>query len=90
MMKTLVASACLFVLFTGVAFSQEGRASGENSNTKAAEQDSEILRAQGEQKTQKELDAAYKAALTRTKASTTAPTDPWGDVRAAKPSAANR
>jgi hypothetical protein len=89
-MKTLVTSACMLALLTGVAFSQEGRAAGENSNTKAAQQDSEILRAQGEQKTQKELDAAYKAALTRTKASTTAPTDPWGDVRAAKPSAANR
>jgi hypothetical protein len=87
--KTLVASASMLVLLTGIAFAQEGRAAGENSNSKAAEQDSEALRAHGEQKTQKELDAAYKAALTRTKAPATAPADPWGDVRAANPSAAN-
>jgi hypothetical protein len=89
-MKTLLASACMFVLFTGVAFSQEGRASGENSNTQAAQQDAEILRAQREQKAQRELDASYKAALTRTKPPTTAPVDPWGDARPAKPPAANR
>jgi hypothetical protein len=89
-MKTLVASACMLALLTGVAFAQETRAAGENPNTKAAEQDSEIQRAQAEQKKQQELDAAYKAALTRTKASTTAPSDPWGDVRPTKPSAANR
>jgi uncharacterized protein YecT (DUF1311 family) len=89
-MKTLVASVCILALLTGVAFAQEGRAAGENSNTKAAEQDSEIQRAQAEQKKQKELDAAYKAALTRTKTPTTAPSDPWGDVRPTKPSAANR
>jgi hypothetical protein len=89
-MKTLVASACMLALFTGVAYSQEGRAAGENPNTQAAQQDAGMLRAQREQKAQKELDASYKAALTRTKAPTTAPIDPWGDTRAAKPSAANR
>lgn len=89
-MKTLVAAACMLALLTGVAFAQEDRAAGENSNTKLEQQDAESLRAQREQKTQKELDAAYKAASTKTKASTTAPLDPWGDVRATKPSATNR
>jgi hypothetical protein len=64
-MRTLVISVCALALLTGVAYSQEP--------DKAA---AERL----EQKNQKELDSAYKAASS-IKRAPAAPVDPWGGVR---------
>jgi hypothetical protein len=86
-MKILAISACALVLLTGVAHAQGPAAPGENTNTEAARQDAEASRARLEQKRQRELDAAYKAASAKTKAPTT-PVDPWGGVRPANGSSA--
>ena len=80
-MKVLAISACVLVLLTGVALSQNG----ENANTIADKQDAAALRARQEQKKQQERDAAYKAALKEKKAPATVG-DPWGAVRPANSS----
>jgi hypothetical protein len=80
-MKVLAISACVLVLLTGVALSQDG----ENANTVAKKQDAAAARARQEQKKQQELDAAYKAALKEKKAPATV-VDPWGAVRPANSS----
>jgi hypothetical protein len=82
-MKVLAISACVLVLLTGVALSQDG----ENANTIADKRDAAALRAKQEQKKQQELDAAYKAALKEKKAPATV-VDPWGAVRPANSSSA--
>jgi hypothetical protein len=78
-MRTLVVAAFTLVLLSGIAFSQ-ARQGGENSNTAAEKQDAAAAQAMQAQKKQRELDAAYKAALER-KQAPTAPTDPWAKVR---------
>jgi hypothetical protein len=82
-MRTLVVSTFALLLLTSVAFSQEGRESGENTNTSVEKQDAAAARAALEREKQKELDAQYKAALGRMK-KPIAPSDPWGDVRSVK------
>jgi hypothetical protein len=67
-MKVLAISACALVLFTGIAHSEDA--------------DEAASRARQEQKKQKELDAAYKAASATKKAPATT-VDPWGAVRPA-------
>jgi hypothetical protein len=86
-MRTFVLSTFAFLLFTSVAFSQQSLGAGENANTWVDKQDADTARAAVEQQKQKELDAQYKAALGRAKTST-APSDPWGDVRSVKTPAA--
>lgn len=88
-MRTLVVSTFALLLLTNVALSQQGRESGENSNTWIEKQDAAAWRTAEEQKKQKELDEQYKAALGRTKMPI-APSDPWGDVRSVKTPAAGR
>jgi hypothetical protein len=80
-MKLLAISACVLVLFSGVALSQEN-AAGENANTVAEKLDATRARTEREQRKQQELDAAYKATLAKKKPP--APVDPWGVVRPAK------
>jgi hypothetical protein len=65
-MKVLAISACALVLLTSVAHSED------------AETAASIARQ--EQKKQKELDAAYKAA-SQIKQAPATPVDPWGGVR---------
>jgi hypothetical protein len=79
----------MLLLLTGVAFSQEGREAGENSNTNLEKRDADASRAAEEQKKRREQDAAYKAALQQMKAPAT-PTDPWAEVRPANSSPTNR
>lgn len=79
-MKTLVVSALALLLLTGVGFSQAAIQPGENANNVAAKMDAEAAHAKQEEKKQRELDAAYKDALARTKAPPSRP-DPWGTVR---------
>jgi hypothetical protein len=81
-MRIFAASTLTLLLLTSVAFSQQSLGAGENANTWTEKQDADAARAAVEEKKQKELDAQYKAALGRTK--TTAPSDPWGDVRSVK------
>jgi hypothetical protein len=82
-MRIFAASTLTLFLLTSVAFSQQSIGAGENVNTWTAKQDADSARAAMEQKKkQQELDAQYKAALGRAK--TTAPSDPWGDVRSVK------
>jgi hypothetical protein len=77
-MKVFAITACALLLLTGVALSQDG----ENANTVAEKRDAAAHRAEQDQKKQRELDAAYNAALAKTKAP--APLiDPWGAVRPA-------
>jgi len=86
-MRTLAVSTFTILLLTGAAFSQDHLGAGENANTWADKQEVDAARAAVEQQKQKELDAQYKAALGRAK--TTAPSDPWGDVRSVKAPAAS-
>jgi hypothetical protein len=65
-MKVSAISACVLVLLTGAAHSQD--------------KDEAASIARQEQKKQKELDAAYKAA-SQIKQAPATPTDPWGGVR---------
>jgi hypothetical protein len=81
-MKRLSILVCVLVLLGGIAHSQEIQG-GDNPNTIAARQDAERIKAEREQKKQRELDAAYKATLDKKKAPA-APVDPWGAVRPAK------
>jgi len=67
-MRILAISACALVLFTGIAHSEDAATAASI--------------ARQEQKKQKELDEAYKAASTIKKAPAT-PVDPWGAVRPA-------
>ena len=83
-MKILVSSTLTLLLLSGVAFSQQSLGAGENANTWADKQDADSARAAVEQQKQKELDAQYKAALGKAGKTTTAPSDPWGDVRSVK------
>jgi hypothetical protein len=87
-MKTLIVSALALLLLTGVGFSQAAIQPGENANNVAAKMDAEAARAAQEEKKQRELDAAYKDALARTKPPPSHP-DPWGTVRPANGSAAS-
>jgi len=80
-LKTLAVSAVALLVLTSVSYSQ-GRKSGENPNTEAAEMDAAAAQAIRKQKQQQELDAAYNAAL-KQKKPPPAPTDPWGGVRPA-------
>jgi hypothetical protein len=70
-MRILAISACALILFTGIAHSEDA--------------DEAASRARQEQKKQKELDAAYKAASATKKAPATI-VDPWGAVRPANSS----
>jgi hypothetical protein len=70
-MRVLAISACALVLLTGIAHSED------------AETAASIARQ--EQKKQKELDAAYKAA-SQIKQAPATPVDPWGAVRPANSS----
>jgi hypothetical protein len=79
-MKTLVATAIIFAMLTGVASSQFSGGSGDNANTYTEKADAARQRAAEKQKEQRELDAKYKAALDKTKAPNVAP-DPWAIVR---------
>ena len=79
-MKTLVATAIIFAMLTGVASSQFSGGSGDNANTYTEKADAARQRAAEKQKEQRELDAKYKAALDKTKAPDVAP-DPWAIVR---------
>jgi hypothetical protein len=81
-MRIFAASTLTLLLLTSVAFSQQNIGAGENVNTWTTKQDADSARAAVELQKQKELDAQYKAALGRAK--TTAPSDPWGDVRSVK------
>jgi hypothetical protein len=67
-MKILAISACALVLLTGIAHSEDA--------------DTAASIARQEQKKQKELDAAYKAA-SQIKQAPATPVDPWGIVRPA-------
>jgi hypothetical protein len=81
-MRIFVASTVTLLLLSSVAFSQEE--SGENTNTWVDKQDAAAARAAIEQQRQNKLDAQYKAALGKAGKTTTAPSDPWGDVRSVK------
>jgi len=74
----LLAPLTLIMLIgiTGVGWSQD------NANTLMDKQDSAIRKAKEAEKQQRELDAAYKATLGKTKPA--APADPWSNVRPAK------
>jgi hypothetical protein len=65
------------ITLTGVGWSQD------NANTLADKQDAANRRAAQAAKEQKEIDAAYKAELAKTK-KPTGPVDPWSNVRPTK------
>jgi hypothetical protein len=80
-MRRITAAVLALILFTSVAYSQVFAEVGDdNANDVAARQDAAAKRASEARKKQHDLDAAYKAALDKTKAST-APVDPWANVR---------
>jgi type II secretory pathway pseudopilin PulG len=83
-MRILVVSTFALLLLTTAAFSQQVRQSGENPNTLTEEQDAAAARAAIEQQRQNKLEAQYKAALGRAGKTSTAPSDPWADVRSVK------
>jgi hypothetical protein len=87
-MRILLISSLTLVLFASTAFAQNQHYTGENANTTAAKQDSALAHAKEAEKKQQEIDAAYKAALERTKAPVAAPSDPWAGVRSGNNSAA--
>jgi hypothetical protein len=87
-MKTAVVSGLALILLTSVGFSQ-AELSGRNANTESSAMDTARARAVEEQKKQRALDDAYKDAVARTKSPASRP-DPWGNVRPANGSAANK